>query len=175
MVFKHRALASPQNCTTTKGPESISQKLRDSVMFLPLKDLHFANQLLDGHTWYMSSMYDKREVQHQQFPSNSSKGRLLCLKGRDTHDGSWNHYALAWPEALPSNATLMKGLTFVHITIITLSITSGNFRRLASEEQLRNPDKMGALQSGRAEVQHGDVVEYLDGCYVRPGFLYRRV
>ncbi|KAK8698792.1 hypothetical protein V6N13_114899 [Hibiscus sabdariffa] len=117
LVFKYRALASPRNCTTTaKDPESISQKLRDSVTFLPLKDLRFANQALDGHTWFMSSMYDKREegeVQHQQFPSSSSKGRLLCLKGRDTHDGSWNYYALAWPEALPSNATLMKGLTFV--------------------------------------------------------------
>ncbi|KAE8698539.1 putative ribonuclease H protein [Hibiscus syriacus] len=118
LVFKYRALASPQNCTTTtaQDPESISQKLRDSVTFLPLKDLRFANQPLDGHTWFMSSMYDTREegeVQYQQFPSESSKGRLLCLKGRDNHDGSWNYYALAWPEALPSNATLMKGLTFV--------------------------------------------------------------
>ncbi|KAE8719855.1 putative ribonuclease H protein [Hibiscus syriacus] len=116
LVFKYRVLASPRNCNTTQDPESISQKLRDSVTFLPLKDLRFANQPLDGHTWFMSSMYDTREegeVQYQQFPSKSSKGRLLCLKGRDNHDGSWNYYALAWPEALPSNATLMKGLTFV--------------------------------------------------------------
>ncbi|GMI83760.1 hypothetical protein like AT4G33600 [Hibiscus trionum] len=109
LVFKYRTLA-------TQDPESISQKLRDSVTFLPLKDLRFSNQPLEGHTWFMSSMYDTREegeVQHQQFPSESSKARLLCLKGRDTHDGSRNYYALAWPEALPPNATLMKGLTFV--------------------------------------------------------------
>ncbi|KAL4318430.1 hypothetical protein GQ457_18G015330 [Hibiscus cannabinus] len=109
LVFKYINLA-------TQDPRSIAQKLRDSVTFLPLKDLRFANQPLDGHTWFMSSMNDTHEegeVQHQYFPSQSSKGRLLCLKGRDTHDGSWNYYALAWPQALPSNATLMKGLTFV--------------------------------------------------------------
>uniref|UniRef100_A0A6N2LK51 Uncharacterized protein n=1 Tax=Salix viminalis TaxID=40686 RepID=A0A6N2LK51_SALVM len=26
---------------------------------------------------------------------------------------AWNSYAMAWPEALPFNATLLKGLTFV--------------------------------------------------------------
>ncbi|XP_021293385.1 uncharacterized protein LOC110423494 [Herrania umbratica] len=110
----NKTLASP-NCTQDVL-ESMTQKLRDSVTFLPLKDLRFANQPLPGHTWFMSSMYDTHEegeVQYQQFPSDSSNGRLLCLKGRDTHDGSWNYYALAWPEALPSNASLMKGLTFV--------------------------------------------------------------
>ncbi|KAK6282343.1 hypothetical protein POUND7_016168 [Theobroma cacao] len=110
----NKTLASP-NCTQDVL-ESMTQKLRDSVTFLPLKDLRYANQPLPGHTWFMSSMYDTHEegeVQYQQFPSDSSNGRLLCLKGRDTHDGSWNYYALAWPEALPSNATLMKGLTFV--------------------------------------------------------------
>ncbi|OMO85200.1 hypothetical protein CCACVL1_10360 [Corchorus capsularis] len=94
----------------------MTQKLRDSVTFLPLKDIRFANQPLQGHTWFMSSRNDTHEegeVQYQQFPSESSKGRLLCFKGRSTHDGSWNYYALAWPEALPSNATLMKGLTFI--------------------------------------------------------------
>ncbi|KAK4851832.1 hypothetical protein QYF36_018775 [Acer negundo] len=49
-----------------------------------------------------------------QFPSKSSFDRLLlCLKGRDTHDGSWNSYALAWLETLPVNTTVMKGLTFI--------------------------------------------------------------
>lgn len=52
-------------------------------------------------------------MQYQQFPSENSQGRLLCLKGKDTHDGSWNYYALAWPEALPLNATFVEGLTFV--------------------------------------------------------------
>ncbi|KAJ7946206.1 Glycosyltransferase AER61, uncharacterized [Quillaja saponaria] len=91
-------------------------KLRQSVTFLPLKDLRYSNVALEGHTWFMSSMYDTHkegEVQYQHFPSESSQGRLLCFKGRDNHDGSWNSYALAWPEALPYNATFMKGLTFV--------------------------------------------------------------
>ncbi|XP_024020458.1 uncharacterized protein LOC21384677, partial [Morus notabilis] len=91
-------------------------KLRRAVTFLPLKDLRYVDKALVGHTWFMSSMYDDHEqgeVQYQQFPSESSHGRLLCLKGRDVHDGSWNAYSLAWPEALPYNATLMKGLTFV--------------------------------------------------------------
>ncbi|KAK7250537.1 hypothetical protein RIF29_33040 [Crotalaria pallida] len=91
-------------------------KLRDSVTFFPLKDLRYSNAALHGHTWFMSSLYDTHqdgEVQYQQFPSKSSQGRVLCLKGHDNHDGSWNYYALAWPEALPYNATFMKGLTFV--------------------------------------------------------------
>lgn len=94
----------------------MAEKLRRAVTFLPLKDLRYSDKALVGHTWFMSSMYDDHEegeVQYQQFPSESSHGRLLCLKGRDGHDGSWNSYGLAWPETLPYNATLMKGLTFV--------------------------------------------------------------
>ncbi|KAL2343825.1 hypothetical protein Fmac_005110 [Flemingia macrophylla] len=101
---------------TTNELNSMVHKLRSSVTFLPLKDLRYARAPLEGHTWFMSSMYDTHEdgeVQYQQFPSESSDGRLLCLKGRDTHDGSWNSYALAWPQALPYNTTFMRGLTFV--------------------------------------------------------------
>ncbi|KAL1833239.1 hypothetical protein DCAR_0103313 [Daucus carota subsp. sativus] len=100
----------------TKKLDSTATKLEESVTFLPLKDLRYAHVAQDGHTWFMSSMYDtheKGEAQYQQFPSNSSKGRVLCIKGHDNHDGAWNSYALAWPEALPRNATLMKGLTFI--------------------------------------------------------------
>ncbi|KAK6136469.1 hypothetical protein DH2020_029765 [Rehmannia glutinosa] len=96
--------------------KSMVSKLQESVTFLPLKDLRYSSKPLQGHTWFMSSMLDtheKGEVQFQEFPSKASKGRILCLKGKDTHDGSWNSYALAWPQALPPNATLMKGLTFV--------------------------------------------------------------
>ncbi|XP_060175904.1 uncharacterized protein LOC132606428 [Lycium barbarum] len=94
----------------------MAKKLRESVTFLPLKDLRYSSTSQQGHTWFMSSMYDTHEegeVQYQRFPSNASKGRLLCLKGNDTHDGAWNSYALAWPEFLPYNSTLKKGLTFV--------------------------------------------------------------
>ncbi|KAK8698789.1 hypothetical protein V6N13_114896 [Hibiscus sabdariffa] len=79
------------------------------------KDLRFAfaNQALDGHSWFMSSMYDKREVQHQQFPSNSSKGR-------DTHDGSLNHYALAYVargtsfQCYPNERPHFRGVESLH-------------------------------------------------------------
>ncbi|WMV50886.1 hypothetical protein MTR67_044271 [Solanum verrucosum] len=90
--------------------------LRESVIFLPLKDLRYSSTAQQGHTWFMSSMYDTHEegeVQYQRFPSNASKGKVLCLKGNNTHDGAWNSYALAWPEYLPYNSTLKKGLTFV--------------------------------------------------------------
>ncbi|CAI0375468.1 unnamed protein product [Linum tenue] len=103
--------------------DSMTEKLRQSVTFLPLKDLRYSPVPLEGHTWFMSSLFDFQDedggVQYQEFPfaaepgKGNSLGRLLCLKGRDTHDGSWNYYALAWKEALPVNATLMKGLTFV--------------------------------------------------------------
>nr|KYP61168.1 hypothetical protein KK1_023593 [Cajanus cajan] len=101
---------------TTNELNSMVHMLRSSVTFLPLKDLRYARAPLEGHTWFMSSMYDTHEdgeVQYQQFPSESSHGRLLCLKGRDTHDGSWNSYALAWSQALPYNTTFTRGLTFV--------------------------------------------------------------
>ncbi|CAK9174084.1 unnamed protein product [Ilex paraguariensis] len=94
----------------------MSSKLKDSVTFLPLKDLRYSTTAQQGHTWFMSSMNDSHEegeVQYQHFPSKASKGRVLCLKGRDKHDGAWNYYALAWPETLPHNSTLKKGLTFV--------------------------------------------------------------
>lgn len=95
---------------------STAEKLRRSVTFLPLKDLRYEKTALQGHTWFMSSLYDTQEegeVQFQHFPSASSDGRLLCLKGNDTHDGSWNSYALSYPDTLPHDATLMNGLTFV--------------------------------------------------------------
>ncbi|XP_020872808.1 uncharacterized protein LOC9305276 [Arabidopsis lyrata subsp. lyrata] len=106
----------PEQIISENETAYLVEKLRESVTFLPLKDLRFSNKPLEGHTWFMSSLYDnqtKGEVQYQEFPSESSKGRLLCLKGVDEHDGSWNYYALAWPQALPVNASLQEGLTFV--------------------------------------------------------------
>ncbi|XP_073024285.1 uncharacterized protein [Primulina eburnea] len=107
-------LSDVQECE--QALKSLSAKLRESVTFLPLKDLRFASSATKGNTWFMSSLHDTREegeVQYQHFPSKSSRGKVLCLKGRNKHDGSWNSYALAWPEALPQNATLMKEITFV--------------------------------------------------------------
>ncbi|CAL9171370.1 unnamed protein product [Musa hybrid cultivar] len=94
-------------------------RLRELVTFLPLKDVRFSKQPMSGHTWFMSSINDTFEdddTQHLYFPSESSNGRLLCLSARDVSDGARNSYALAWPEALPRNATLLAGLTFVSDT-----------------------------------------------------------
>ncbi|KAF2294170.1 hypothetical protein GH714_007993 [Hevea brasiliensis] len=39
----------------------MAEKLRQAVTFLPLKDLRYQEKALQGHTWFMSSMYDTRE------------------------------------------------------------------------------------------------------------------
>ncbi|OVA15261.1 Glycosyltransferase AER61 [Macleaya cordata] len=99
--------------------EKMVSKLRDSVTFLPLKDIRFTKTATKGNTWFMSSMnntYEDDEVEYVYFPSEASKGRLLCIMGRDTHYGENNMYSLAWPESLPACATLMGGLTFVSDT-----------------------------------------------------------
>ncbi|KAK1302806.1 hypothetical protein QJS10_CPB12g01444 [Acorus calamus] len=98
---------------------SLDDRLRDSVTFLPLKDLRFAKTAMEGNTWFMSSINDTREPgesQHLRFPSAASHGRLLCMIARDKSDGAKNHYALAWPDALPIGASVRKGLTFVSDT-----------------------------------------------------------
>ncbi|GLT60871.1 hypothetical protein SLA2020_336140 [Shorea laevis] len=84
-----------------------------------MKDLRFAKTAMTGHTWFMSSLndtYEENEAEYLYFPSQASKGRLLCIKGRNTEDGTKNSYALAWPESLPESATYMKGLTFMSDT-----------------------------------------------------------
>ncbi|WOL19971.1 hypothetical protein Cni_G28773 [Canna indica] len=93
--------------------------LRGLITFLPLKDLNFADRPQSGHTWFMSAMNDTFEgddSQHLYFPSEASSRRLLCLAARDVSDGARNSYGLAWREALPPNATLLPGLTFVSDT-----------------------------------------------------------
>ncbi|KAH6823607.1 transmembrane protein [Perilla frutescens var. hirtella] len=107
---------SPWETFVTEESASMATKLRESVTFLPLKDLRYAGVPMKGHTWFMSSLYDMHEqgeVQYQEFPTEATGGRVLCLRGHNRHDGLWNSYALAWPDTLPHNATLMRGITFV--------------------------------------------------------------
>ncbi|KAK1314381.1 hypothetical protein QJS10_CPA06g02159 [Acorus calamus] len=113
-------ITSPSAWSSLFTPNSCSlddrQRLRDSVTFLPLKDLRFSKTPMDGNTWFMSSFNDTRdpgESESLHFPSPASQSRLLCLLGRDASDGSKNHYALAWPDALPRGASVLRGLTFV--------------------------------------------------------------
>ncbi|URE31105.1 hypothetical protein MUK42_07100 [Musa troglodytarum] len=95
--------------------------LRDLVTFLPLKDVRVSENPRSGRGWFMSSMNDTLEdddddAQHLYFPSQASNGRLLCLSARDVSDGTKNSYALAWREALPRDAALLPGLTFISDT-----------------------------------------------------------
>ncbi|GAB4861322.1 hypothetical protein Ancab_036483 [Ancistrocladus abbreviatus] len=98
-------------------PETLISKLRDSFTFLPLKDLRFAKTAMEGNTWFLSSLlndtYEENEADYLHFPSQSSKGRFLCIRGSDMHDGAKNSHALAWPESLPEKAHLFKGLASV--------------------------------------------------------------
>lgn len=91
-------------------------RFRDSVTFLPLIDVRFAETPMEGNTWFMSSLNETRQenkAEYLYFPSQTSKGRVLCIMGRDTKDGTKNSYALAWPEKLPNYATRLNGLSFV--------------------------------------------------------------
>ncbi|KAJ7965771.1 Glycosyltransferase AER61 [Quillaja saponaria] len=99
--------------------ETFISKLRESVTFLPLKDLRFSETAMTGNTWFMSSLndtYEENEAQYLYFPSQATKGRILCIKGHDTKDGTKNSYALAWKETLPASAILLQGLSFVSDT-----------------------------------------------------------
>ncbi|XP_077251492.1 uncharacterized protein LOC143890694 [Tasmannia lanceolata] len=121
--FIHQLREKVQNTKLNfeNSPElkAMLSQLRDSVTFLPLKDLRFTKTAVEGHTWFMSSLNDtpeKDEAEYLYFPSKDSKGRLLCILGQDRHDGAKNAYALAWPHSLPRNATLRHGLTYVSET-----------------------------------------------------------
>lgn len=112
------------NCSTDskqlkQEPNMVDTRLKDSVTFLPLKDLRYAKTAMQGNTWFMSSLnntYEGNESEYIYFPSTESKGRHLCVNGRDRSDGAQNSYALAWPDALPAGATMVDGLTYVSDT-----------------------------------------------------------
>ncbi|GMP45807.1 hypothetical protein CsSME_00014192 [Camellia sinensis var. sinensis] len=82
----------------SKVVETLTDRLRDSVTFLPLKDLRFAEIAMTGSTWFMSSLNDSHDEdgsEYLYFPSLATKGRILCIKGRNARDGTKNSYALA--------------------------------------------------------------------------------
>jgi len=113
--------AFPFVSTTKPSTETstLVSKLRDSVTFLPLKDLRFSHSPATGHTWFMSSVNDIQEPdesEHIFFPSDSSKGRILCLSAHDHSDGTKNLYAFTYPDALPYNSTFLHGLTIISDT-----------------------------------------------------------
>ncbi|GFZ10249.1 hypothetical protein Acr_21g0008480 [Actinidia rufa] len=85
---------------------------------------------MTGNTWFMSSLnatYEEGEAEYLYFPSNASKGRILCINAHHTSDGTKNSYALAWPGTLPESATLLKGLTYVSDTYYSYDNLSHGF------------------------------------------------
>ncbi|GLJ17805.1 hypothetical protein SUGI_0311330 [Cryptomeria japonica] len=96
--------------------KDLEGKLQKSVTFLPLKDTRFAGLTDSEQTWFMSTLRvinDGGKLEFFSFPSDISNDRILCLQGRNAHDGSQNSYGFAWKMQLPINSTLLPGLTFV--------------------------------------------------------------
>ena len=88
-------------------------RLRDSVVFHPLKGPAPA---VIGQTNIISEInatFDGEQALHVRFPSPKTASRVLCLAGNDSHDGTKNSYAQAWPDALPGDAIFLSGLTYV--------------------------------------------------------------
>ncbi|XP_039159959.1 uncharacterized protein LOC108955504 [Eucalyptus grandis] len=130
----------------------------------------------------LSDTVEENEAEYLYFPSQGSKGRILCIKGRDSRDGSKNSYALAWPESLPESATLLEGLTFVSDTYYDyLNLWHGlyavaPFVGWSMKNQCLKPtrwvlfhwgelrSKMGAWAQNLMRATYGDVaVEVLTG------------
>ncbi|CAM0908865.1 unnamed protein product [Alopecurus aequalis] len=120
LFFNIRCAASrpPESAATITGSPSngdVVDRLRASATFLPLKDTR------EGHdTWFISTLNDTSEPEGEArnllFPSAASSGRLLCMAVPSNHDGTKNSYALAWRDALPLDAELRPGLTFLSET-----------------------------------------------------------
>lgn len=154
----------------SKVIETMAAKLRESVTFLPLKDLRFSDTAMTGNTWFMSTLNDTKEeneAEYLYFPSEVSKGRLLCIKGRDMSDGTKNSYALAWQESLPNNATLLNGLTYVSNTYYNyLNLWHGvcamtPFVRWTMKNKCIKPDRWVLFHWGELEIKTGSWIQQL--------------
>ncbi|CAA2982262.1 PREDICTED: uncharacterized protein LOC107015834 [Olea europaea subsp. europaea] len=125
---------------------------------------------MTGHTWFMSSLNDiheKNEAEHLYFPSEKSKNRLLCVKGKNTNDGTKNSYTLAWPESLPESAILLKGLTFVSYTYYNHQnlwhglCATAPFVRWAMKNQCSKPTRWVLFHWGELRFKIGSWVSNL--------------
>ncbi|KAH7834914.1 hypothetical protein Vadar_020898 [Vaccinium darrowii] len=163
-------LYNPTYSSQSKLVESLTAKLKDSITFLPLKDLRYSNSPMEGNTWFMSSLnstIEENEPKYLYFPSNSSKGRVLCFKGSHSSDGTKNSYALAWPEALPPSATLLEGLTFVsntywnHDNILHGLNAIAPFVSWSMKNQCMKPSRWVLLHWGEVEPKMGSWVRNL--------------
>ncbi|CAI9116198.1 OLC1v1017287C1 [Oldenlandia corymbosa var. corymbosa] len=150
--------------------DDATKKLKASVTFLPIKDLRFSNKAMEGNTWFMSSLYDtieKDEAEYLYFPSDASQDRVLCLKGRDSGDGTKNSYALAWKDSLPESAIFMEGLTFIsytyfnHINLWHGIGTAVPFVRWSMKNGCLRPRRWILYKTGEVTFKMGSWLEQL--------------
>lgn len=92
--------------------------MAQNVEFRPLIDLSIPAGLApDGIHRFMSSIRGRGMAmgtpEFFNFPSDFSDGRILCIKGNSTSNGTVNQYAFAFPGALPSNAVFLGGYTLI--------------------------------------------------------------
>ncbi|KAG6550235.1 hypothetical protein Mapa_008195 [Marchantia paleacea] len=96
----------------------ISTRLSSSVEFKPLRDMSkWENKGDNGLHGFLSDIVGRgrKEGPPELFymPSNTTQGRLLCLQGNHTSDGTLNSYAFAYKEGLPTDAVVLPGTTLI--------------------------------------------------------------
>ncbi|XP_002965175.2 uncharacterized protein LOC9660179 isoform X3 [Selaginella moellendorffii] len=96
----------------------VGEHLKHSFTMMELKDLSQPGLSKGDTIWFMSSLHgssvdDQGKPEEFRFPSTISQGRLLCLQGNHTHNGTMNKYGFAWKGFLPDGATYLPGLTLV--------------------------------------------------------------
>ncbi|KAJ7295239.1 hypothetical protein O6H91_04G028000 [Diphasiastrum complanatum] len=99
-----------------KELKQLQTNLAQSVTFLNLKDTREPGETNQDTNWFMSSLHGHPENGKPEafdFPSEESNGRVLCLQGNHTSDGTQNKYAFAWKGFLPPNSVFLPGVTLV--------------------------------------------------------------
>lgn len=108
--------------TDTGSPADINHpknELLESMpgnTFLPLQDV--TKEGLSDHdtNWFMSGLRGLRtngSAESFDLPRDDPHGRILCVRGNHTSNGTKNSYGLFKKEELPPNFILMKGITLV--------------------------------------------------------------
>uniref|UniRef100_A0ACD5UGR1 Uncharacterized protein n=1 Tax=Avena sativa TaxID=4498 RepID=A0ACD5UGR1_AVESA len=154
-----------QRASTIGNGSDIVDRLRASTTFLPLKDTREG-----AETWFISTLNDtsepEGEARNLRFPSAASSGRLLCMAVPSGHDGSKNSYALAWRDALPLDAELRTGLTFLSETFYDHSNLWHGLTALVpivSWHVRRGCSSSGARPTRWAFFHHGEVRSGMSG------------
>lgn len=108
--------------TDTVSPADINHpknELLESMpgnTFLPLKDLTQPGLSDKDTNWFMSGLRGRRtngSAESFDLPRDDPHGRILCVRGNHTSNGTKNSYGLFKKVELPPKFILMKGITLV--------------------------------------------------------------